>query len=227
MLKTLSARVFGGTCFLCRGPAHGLLCAPCEADLPCAPEPACPRCALASPEGAVCGRCIAHAPHYDATLSALAYDFPADALIHALKYRGELALADLLGARLCRRLPAAGRIDLLVPVPLSAARLRRRGYNQAAEIGRTVARVARVPLRVRLCERVADTPPQTELPWAERERNVRGAFRCTVGLGGARVAVVDDVMTTGATLDALARALKSAGAAHVVNLVAARTAPPA
>ena len=226
MLKPISARVFGGTCFLCRGPAHDLLCAPCEADLPGAPEPACPRCALASPDGAVCGRCIVHAPHYDATISALSYDFPADALIHALKFRGELALAGLLGTRLARSLHAAGSIDFLVPVPLSAARLRARGYNQAAEVGRAVARIARRPLRAGVCERVADTPPQTELPWAERERNVRGAFRCSADLRGARVAVVDDVMTTGATLDALARALKAAGAAHVVNLVVARTAPP-
>jgi ComF family protein len=226
MLKTISARVFGGTCFLCRGRADGLLCGACEAELPAAPEPACPRCALASPGGSVCGRCLAHKPHYDATVSALAYDFPADVLIHALKFGGELALADWLGTRLSHKLPVAGPVDFLVPVPLSAARLRGRGYNQAAELGRTVARFARVPLLARLCERVNDTPPQTELPWAERERNVRGAFRCTGDVRGSRVAVVDDVMTTGATLDALARALKAAGAAHVVNLVVARTAPP-
>jgi ComF family protein len=226
MLKTISARVFGGTCFLCRGRAGGLLCAACEAELPAAPEPACPRCALASPGGSVCGRCLTHAPHYDATVSALAYDFPADALIHALKFRGELALAELLGTLLARKLSVVGPLDFLVPVPLAAARLRSRGYNQAAEVARTVARLARVPLRARLCERVKDTPPQTELPWAERERNVRGAFGCTGEARGARVAVVDDVMTTGATLDALASTLKAAGAARVVNLVVARTAPP-
>lgn len=226
MLKTMAARVFGGSCFLCRGRAAELLCDACAAELPGAPEPACPRCALASSGGSLCGRCLARAPHYDATVSALAYDFPADALIHALKFRGELALAEPLGRRLARRLAVAGSVDFLVPVPLSAARLRSRGYNQAAEIGRAVARLAGVPLRPRMCERVNDTPPQSELPWAERERNVRGAFRCMGEVRGARVAVVDDVMTTGATLDALARTLKAAGASYVLNVVVARTAAP-
>ncbi len=226
MLKNLSARVFGGACFLCRGAAAGLLCEACEAELPRAPDPACPRCALASPGGALCGRCLARPPAYDATVSALAYEFPADALIHALKFRGELALAPLLAGLLSPRLAAAGPLDLVVPVPLSRERLRSRGYNQAAEIGRAVGMLVRAPLRAALCVRVRDTPPQTDLPLEARDRNVRGAFACSTRLQGERVAIVDDVMTTGATLDALAGALKRAGASRVVNLVVARTPAP-
>ena len=112
------------------------------------------------------------------------------------------------------------RVDHVVAVPLSAERLRRRGYNQAVEIARHLRRDA---LELALCERTRDAPPQMELPYAERQRNVRGAFRCTRALIGARVAVVDDVMTTGATLDEMARTLKAAGAVHVVNWVVART----
>jgi ComF family protein len=199
-----------------------VLCAACDADLPRLGAPLCPRCALASPGGALCGRCLAEPPRYDATVAALAYAFPADALIHALKFRGELALAPLLAGMLFRNIAAHEKIDLMVPVPLSAKRLRERGYNQSAEIARGLA--ARAPLELFVCERSRDTAAQIELPWSERRRNVRGAFRCTRGVSGT-VAVVDDVMTTGATLDEMAGALKAAGAARVVNWVVARTYP--
>ena len=199
-----------------------MLCAACDADLPRLAAPLCPRCALASPGGALCGRCLAEPPRYDATVAALAYAFPADALIHALKFRGELALAPLLAGMLARKIDAHEEIDLVVPVPLSARRLRERGYNQSAEIARGLG--ARAPLELFACERSRDTAAQIELPWSERRRNVRGAFRCTRRLSGT-VAVVDDVMTTGATLEEMAGALKAAGAARVVNWVLARTYP--
>jgi len=226
MLKNLAAALFGGTCFLCRGAARELLCAACEADLPRLSPPLCPRCALASPGGAVCGRCLARPPRYDGTVAALAYAFPADALVHALKFRGELALAALLARVLLERLPPLRDVDCVIPVPLSARRLRSRGYNHALEIARPLAAALRAPLELSLCERRRDTAPQLELPWSERERNVRGAFAIAAPLAGARVAVVDDVMTTGATLDEIAATLKGAGAASVVNWVVARTFPP-
>jgi ComF family protein len=153
-------------------------------------------------------------------MAALAYAFPADTLVHAFKFRGELALAPYLAAMLAARL-SGERVDLVVPVPLSAQRLRARGYNQAAEIARRLEVAA--PVELFLCERARDTAAQSELPWAERRRNVRGAFRCTRPIHGAAVAVVDDVMTTGATLDEIASVLKKAGAARVVNWVVART----
>src|SRR5882672_12656187 len=103
-LARVSAALFGGSCFLCRGAARSTLCAECDAELPRLAQPLCPRCALPSPAGAVCGRCLAHAPHYDATVAALEYRFPADALVHALKFRGELALAPFLGKLLSERI---------------------------------------------------------------------------------------------------------------------------
>jgi ComF family protein len=210
--------LFGGSCFLCRGRAGDLLCADCDADLPRLERPLCPRCALVSPGGAVCGRCLSTSPHYDATRAGLAYEFPADALVHALKFRGELALAPLLASLLACRID--DRVDHVVPVPLSTRRLRERGYNQSVEIARHLRGGL---LDVALCERTRDVRPQIELPYDERQRNVRGAFRCTRSLVGARIAVVDDVMTTGATLNEIARTLKAAGAVQVVNWVVART----
>ena len=211
--------LFGGSCFLCRGRADDLICADCDADLPRLDFPLCPRCALASPGGAVCGRCLSSSPHYDATRAALAYDFPADALVHSLKFRGELALAAFLASLLVDR-TRADNVDHVVPVPLSPKRLRERGYNQSVEIAR---RLRKDRLDLALCERTRDVRPQIELPYDERQSNVRGAFRCTRALLGARIAVVDDVMTTGATLNEMARTLKAAGAVHVVNWVVART----
>ena len=217
-MRNFSGFLFGGTCFLCRGSAREALCDACQADLPRLAPPRCPRCALASPRGEVCGRCLSEAPHYDATFAALAYQFPADALVHSLKFRGELALAGFLGDLLKRQVQ--DDVDCVVPVPLSPARLRERGYNHAAEIAKHLAH-AKVDLS--LCERSRDTQPQMALPFDARRRNVRGAFRCTRALRGETVAVVDDVMTTGATLDELAKVLKAAGARRVVNWVVART----
>lgn len=222
----IAHRLFGGTCFLCHGSASsGLLCAACEADLPRLEGGVCPRCALASPAGAVCGRCLARPPRFDATLAALAYAFPADALVHALKFRGQLAVAGLLAQLLAERVAGAAPVDCLLPVPISGERLRQRGYNQALEIARHVARSAGIALAPQLCRRIRDTPAQTDLPWAERASNVRGAFASANAVAGARVAVLDDVMTTGATLDEVAASLKHAGAASVVNWVVARTLP--
>ena len=231
MLGKLARRfanlAFGGSCYLCRGAADGALCAECDAELPRLAGPACPRCALATRDGALCGRCLAEPPAYDATVAALAYAFPADILVQALKFRGELALAPLLGELLAARLPRGVRVDFLLPVPLSAARLRTRGFNQSMEIARHVAAATGCRLAPALAERSRDTPAQTGLAHGERAGNVRGAFRCTQPLAGAELAVLDDVMTTGATLEELAATLKRAGAARVVNWVVARTAPPA
>jgi ComF family protein len=224
MREFLSNLLFGGSCFLCRGAARGILCPACDADLPRLAGTLCPRCALPSPGAAVCGRCLADAPHYDATVAALAYRFPADTLVHSLKFRGQLALAPLMGDLLTEKIRE--RIDLVVPVPLSRERLRERGYNQAAEIARRVAKARRVRLELTIIARERNTQAQADLPWSERARNVRGAFRCERSLDGAAIAVVDDVMTTGATLDELAATLKRAGAARVVNWVVARTFPP-
>jgi len=197
----------GQDCLLC-GEESGreLLCAACIAELPALPE-SCPRCALPSPAAAVCGSCLNHPPHFDATL----------------KYRARLALAGFFARNLASR--PIPEVDLIVPMPLHPKRLAERGFNQALEIARGFARHLGRPIEPRGVLRVKDTPPQTELPYEERAKNVRGAFLCKLDLSGASVAVLDDVMTTGATLNELARALKRAGATRVENFVIARTVP--
>ena len=210
------------TCVLC-GAAAGAsrFCAPCAPTLPRLPDPRCRWCASALTSGEICGACLEHPPAYDAVSAAFAYDFPVDALIHAYKYGHDLTLAPVLAGALVKAV--RDDVDLIVAMPLSHARLRERGFNQAHEIARVVAHRLGLPLLTRACRRVADTPPQAALPWKERARNVRNAFVCDADLTGRRVAVVDDVMTTGATMHELARNLKRAGAIHVSCWVVART----
>jgi len=220
----LAQSLLAQDCVLCRAASGSvLICAGCRDDLPELDE-ACPQCAGPSPRGETCGGCLAAAPSFDATLAPWRYEFPVDQLVHALKYGGRLALAAAFGDALAP-LVTGRRIDTIMPMPLSPARLRQRGFNQALEIARHVARRTGLPLRPDLAQRVRDTVPQTDLPHDARDANVRGAFACTDGVAGATLAVVDDVMTTGASLAELARTLKRAGAVRVENWVVARTWP--
>jgi ComF family protein len=210
----------GNDCALCGarcGPEP--LCQDCADGLPRLPEH-CPRCALPSPSASLCGTCLADPPHFDETTALWLYEFPCDRLVQALKYRAWLGLAPFFAWRLASH--AAKTADLLVPMPLHPERLAHRGFNQALEIARDLAARTGVVLEARAVRRVHNTAPQTDLPYEERAKNIRGAFETRVDLSGKTVAVVDDVMTTGATANELARVLKRAGAARVHNLVVAR-----
>ena len=217
-------RIAGGTCLLCgAGNARDGVCSPCASDLPRLPALHCTVCAVPLTAGGICGACLSHPPRYDGVTAVYAYDFPVDALIQAYKYGGELRLAVPLGSALARATLAPA--DVIIPMPLSPERLRSRGYNQAQELARSIGQARATPVWPRACRRVMNTPPQALLPWRERARNVRGAFVCDAEVAGKRVAVVDDVLTTGATLDELARNLKRAGAVAVYGWVVARAVP--
>jgi ComF family protein len=175
------------------------------------------------PQAAVCGRCLARPTVVDRVDAALVYTFPVDGLVQALKYRHHLAVAHCLGHLLATAVRDAPRPDLVVAVPLGRQRLAARGFNQSLEIARVAANTLDVPLAAAACRRVRDTAPQAALPFGERAKNIRGAFVCDLDLTGRRVALVDDVLTTGSSLNECARALKKGGAAEVVGWVAART----
>jgi ComF family protein len=214
------------TCLLCGGNAGSdRLCSGCTDDLPWHRMAQCPQCAIPTAGGHLCGACLKHPPAFDRIRSALSYRFPVDQLIQRLKYNGRLAAAPVLGDLLAHHVESAPQPDLLIPMPLHPSRIRERGFNHASEIGRYVARYLGLPLTTTLCQRIRDTPPQVTLAYDARRRNVRGAFTCNGDVAGKRVALLDDVMTTGTSLDELAKTLKQAGAAEVEAWVVARTLP--
>ncbi|HEX6898066.1 MAG TPA: ComF family protein [Thermoanaerobaculia bacterium] len=206
------------------------LCAPCRARLAPAPADACAVCARplaawALPEDYRCGACRRRPPGFDRLLALWSYRPPLDAVVQALKF-GRL---DYLGGHLAAELAAGlgdrlSGFDRVVPVPLHWRRHLSRGYNQAERIARPLAGLLGIPCLPALSRRRA-TPPQSLLGREERLANLRRAFRAPrpAQVRGLRLLLVDDVATTGATLDAAASALKKAGAAAVTAVVAGRT----
>lgn len=221
-----------GQCRLCHAPTTGgaALCHACRTALPLLQHP-CPVCALPLPPSAPpdrpCGECLADPPPFSQALVPLLYREPLNTLISRFKYHHALAdgrlLGDLLGAAVVQ---ARRRVDLIVPVPLHAARLRERGFNQAGELARRVSAASGIAWHPTLLARRHDDAHQREAGRRRRKANVRNAFSCSEPVPGLRIALVDDVITTGATARAAARALQQAGAAWIEVWAVARTPRP-
>ncbi len=224
----LADALFPPECGLCGTQlAGGRICPPCYRDLPWN-ERACPSCAEPKATGVPaelpCGRCQAHSPPFRRAFAPLLYTFPIDAVLKGLKFHGQLHVAPMLAELLAPDVrDSEERFDALVPVPLHRWRHARRGYNQAGEIARAVSRITGVPVR-RLVARVRATSPQTGLDAKSRRRNLRGAFGVRRVALPARVLVVDDVITTGETVRAIAGALRASGIDEVSVLAVARAA---
>ena len=216
--------LFAQDCLLCTTSSQDILCPSCAHDLPYLTTTRCPRCALPTPNGETCGRCLAKPPHFDAARALFRYDFPVDKLIQSFKYGHRLALASYFGKCLSEQAEDLGA-DIIIPLPLHPERLRERGFNQALELARPVGEVLGCPVESTLCQRTRNTPAQAELPWKARAKNIRHAFHCSTDLSNQRIILVDDVMTTGASLDECARTLKLHGAAEITLLVVARALP--
>lgn len=232
----LASWLLPAACLACRRPLPAArsplgLCAGCRSRLPnLEPRESCALCGqpLAAgrlPEGFRCSSCVRHPPSYDRLLAPWRYAAPLDEVLQAFKFRRLDYLGEHLAAAIAETLAGdlAG-FDLLTHVPLHWWRQLRRGYDQAREIARPLARRLGMSHRATLVRRQA-TPAQSGLGRAERLRNLHSAFRMrrTVRIAGRRILLVDDVATTGATLDAAASTLRAAGAAVVVAVVAART----
>lgn len=209
-------------CLLCTAAsAVRPVCDACLAHLPVLTPVRCPQCATPTLLGEVCGACLANPPAFQSVSAAFQYAWPLATLVQQFKYSGNLALARVLAESICAGISAP--VDLIVPMPLGPGRLRERGFNQALELARIVGAHTGTPVGIDICRRVDDRPPQASLPWRERAKNIRGAFVYNTDLSGKKIAVVDDVMTTGATLHELAQTLRKAGAIEVHGWVVART----
>jgi ComF family protein len=236
--KMLAQALLPSSCALCAALCEGAVCRPCHAQyIEREREPAarCPRCANpVDPldNGRECAACLLRSPAFDATLAGTAYLAPLDRLVLQLKFGGKLALAPWFAQVLRDRVLEHREFllpNMLCPVPLGPERLAGRGFNQALEMARPLARSLGIPLHARLAIRAIDTPAQSSVAPDQRERNILGAFSVApdaMGLvQGQHIGLVDDVMTSGRTLDELAATLKRFGAARVSNFVFARTPP--
>ena len=223
-LRKAVRMVFPPRCLLCgETGANGRdLCPACTEALPWNAS-ACLRCALPLPVPATCGACLQKPPPLGETHAVFVYGFPLDRLVPRLKFHNDLAAGRLLSGLMADTLGALPRPAALVPVPLHATRLGRRGYDQALELATPLARGLRIPLLTDVLLRTRATAPQSELDAVARQRNLRRAFavRADAALPD-HVALVDDVMTTGATLEAAAKTLLRAGVVRVDAWVCAR-----
>lgn len=213
-------------CVVCDDPAPGnTLCKPCRDSFPALRWP-CQHCALPrrAPD-APCGQCLIHTPDWDDAQSAFAYRFPVDYLLKRAKFRGRMAELDALATNTAEFFArqTQPRADVIMPVPLHWRRRLARGFNQAEQLAQPIAQKMGLPLDAQSLRRVRATSAQSHLHTDERSRNLRKAFTCHTPLHGARIILFDDVMTTGATLGAAARALIDQGAAHVRVWTCART----
>lgn len=201
-LLKIAAHSLGQDCVLCGSNSHGpLVCMECDRRLRrCAREEA---QALAAPMA------------FDDALAVFDYRFPVDRLIHRFKFAGDLAAGCWLAHQLAQSVLALPVPDLLVAPPLTARSLRARGFNQSLEIAKVVGRAVGARVEFAALAKVRETAPQPALAARERRGNLRGAFACRRTFAGEHVAIVDDVLTTGATADELARVLKEAGAGRV------------
>ena len=213
-----------GICLLCDEPAGPIpnLCDACARALPTLPEP-CIACGASAAPHRLCRACAIRCPPVDRTVCALAYAPPVDHLVGRLKFDRDLRVVPALAGMLLRAVAGVAVADWLAPVPITPARLRERGFNQALEIARAVGRRRGVRLTWAVHRRRGAETPQSSLPdVAARRANVAGAFEAHAAVDG-HVVIVDDVVTTGATVNALARCLKTAGARRVDVWAVART----
>lgn len=225
-LQIAQSMLLPTTCRLCRAPGmQGVeLCINCRSDLPWIAH-ACTGCAAPLPSTAVtyCAKCQKKRSALNRCRALFTYSNPVDTWIQDMKFRQDLAAARLLGRLLTESLePDNSDATSILPVPLHRKRLAERGYNQALEIARPLRKLG-YWLELNCCYRSRDTTAQSVLPASRRRQNLRGAFSVKQALDGRNFILIDDVFTTGATLNELARALKHAGANRVEALVIART----
>ncbi len=226
LLEGLLSLLFPPRCEVCGTLQEGVICASCAADFVPVTAPFCRQCGLPFdplaqmlPE---CAACRTEPPVYDAARAAGVYGGKLRRAIHLLKYDGVRALAAPLGEFIARQVESPFPVDILCPVPLHPSRLALRGFNQSLLLAEVIGNRWDMAVQAEQLQRTQNTTPQMELPAAERERNVRGAFAVDGDVRGRSIALVDDVYTTGCTLRECARVLKRAGAARVLALTVAR-----
>ncbi|MFH1026594.1 MAG: ComF family protein [Pseudomonadota bacterium] len=236
LIPSLLDFFFPPLCHICRsfiadaGNIH--ICADCRDRMPLVLSPLCTVCGIpfaGAGDDHICGQCLANPPHFDSARAHLLHQGPARELIHAFKYRYKTHLRRPLALLALEGLTAfitLHRPDVIIPVPLHRKRLQSRGFNQAVLLGEVFYTHHSIPMQTGTHARIRETETQIELSGEERRRNVRGAFAvaCPDAILNRRVLLLDDVMTTGSTVNECAKELKEAGALSVMVATVARTA---
>lgn len=220
-IKKLLSWLLPYTCILCGNFSHREqdLCASCYQDLP-TPLNACHTCAAPLSVGTTCGQCLQQKHPFNATYVLFDYQAPIDRLLLELKFNQALINARVLGELMAEKIHSTWYKnnplpDVMIPIPLHTTRLKERGYNQAIEIARPIAKFHRLPINIRACQRIKPTAPQAMLTATERENNVKQAFNSQARFDGQHIAVIDDVITTGNTVREFCHLLKNQGARHI------------
>jgi ComF family protein len=240
--ERLANRLLPVRCALCADTCEQVVCAPCEGDLARVATESCPRCKLPSSNSEVCGRCLRYPPKWERLSATFMYEFPLDRLIVGAKHGRHWGTFDWAAGliddwpfaasnpsipRHARDELSSGRTgSLLIPVPASPERFTERGYNQATLLAQSLAKRFSLRFDNDAIVRIRETGTQANRNWVERRKNVKHAFAATRSLAGESVVLVDDVLTTGATLNECARAALDSGAARVDAFVIARVNPP-
>jgi ComF family protein len=212
-------------CMLCLASDSNALslCQPCLDDMPWLPDARCAQCGLPCTDK-VCGHCLSDPPYFDACYGVFSYQFPVNALLQDYKYGSQLHWARTFALLLKTRVSLT-EVDSVIAMPMHPQRLKERGFNQALEIARVLCEEQKQKLDIDSVQRQKNRPAQVTLAWQARLKNIKGVFKLqsTARITGQRIAILDDVMTTGASLNELAKTLKQAGASHVECWIVART----
>lgn len=220
--------VYPPKCLVCGEIQRKYLCEQCLEQIVFIEPPVCGRCGAPTPEGR-CAECAGIEFSFDSARAVGVYDGVLKEAIHALKYSGHRVLAPVLGALLVEHLRSRGgfvsRIGPVVPVPIHPSRVRQRGFNQSELLAAEIGRAFGLPVASDALERTRRTRPQVDLPIDQRSENVRGAFRAARQdvISGRSLLLIDDVFTTGSTVNSAAQALRDAGAREVHILTLARS----
>lgn len=217
--------ISAGSCFFCQVKTDAAWCKDCEQDF-ILELPRCPVCARKNTRDHVCGYCLNKPPSFSYTEVLFNYDYPANELIKAFKFNQRPELAKIFARRLAGKLNNKNlclQPPVLVPVPLHKKRQRQRGYNQSLEIARQLSKLLGLELNTSLCSRIKNTDPQSTLPMKTRKKNVAGAFSLITDQIPKHVAIIDDVITTGSTINELARLFKQGGCQRIDVWAIART----
>lgn len=230
MINRLVQYIFPPRCILCGiicSGADSPLCQPCLSDLP-ALKNVCSRCSIHLPSSQntniVCGRCLKEPPNFDHVTAVFHYTGLIKYFVQQAKFNEHLPYLNLMGLLLAQHLELSliDKLDMLIPVPLHARRYLDRGFNQSLEMGRLIAHQLDIPLNNSLIKRQKNSQPQVALSAKERQKNVHNIFLSNGQLNGQHIAIIDDVMTSGSTVNEIARVLKKAGAGRVDVWVFAR-----